>query len=494
MFVTRHHAIEWASTNSASDVASLLADASEEDIQYFQKDLRKVKNRTSTDLQQNVFQNRTQFIKISKEAEKLKSEMRTLRNLMSELTAGLGQATSSAGGSADTVAARRQANRSSVANLEALWNTHLQTLWKRVEGSQKYLPAIPGRHIVYESGRWVELNAATWKPRRRVHLILLNDHLLVAAEKKRTDVQLNQREAKEKQGPTQLFAVRCWPLQDVQMADLTTRSTPGSAEKATSSNAVNVRVGTDSYTFATGSQEVNEKTALLSNFRKTAEDLRRTMEVELQDKDKASDSVTYLATRDTSLLRSPGLVDSLAETMSPRSDLIIDVDGNPQSIRWVEAQIDDLDIDIALQRFPEAVERIEKLRRIAKGIKGNQLAQNIVNVKLNDRASKLGSVLLRELANSHAWKTAALQNVQWLSRLGFEDRAREVYLDARSEILKKRIRYVYLFPFSFLNLVTDLGNASSTATSTSTSTKSLSSTSPSSGTPRSSSNLVSLRA
>lgn len=470
------------------DVASLLSDASEEDIQHFQQDLRKVKNRTSTDLQQNVFQNRTQFIKISKEAEKLKSEMRTLRNLMSELTAGLGQATSSAGGGADTVAARRQANRSSVANLEALWNTHLQTLWKRVEGSQKYLPAIPGRHIVYESGRWVELNAATWKPRRRIHLILLNDHLLVAAEKKRTDAQVNVRDAKEKQGPTQLFAVRCWPLQDVQMADLATRSTPGAAERATSSNAVNIRVGTDSYTFATGSQEVNEKTALLSNFRKTAEDLRRTLEVETQDREKASDSVTYLAARDTSLLRSPGLVDSLAEIASPRTDLLIDVDGKPQSIRWVEAQIDDLDIDIALQRFEEAVARVEKLRRIAKGIKGNQLAQNIVNVKLNDRASKLGTVILRYLGDSHSWMNSTKKNVEWLSGLGFEDRAREVYLDARSQILRKRIRYVSpLISRSRTRKAKSLpGNVSSTATSTSTYTKSPSSTSPSSKTRRSS--------
>jgi hypothetical protein len=431
-----------------SDVANILADASEDDIQRFQQDLRKVKNRTSTDLQQNVFQNRTQFIKISKEAEKLKAEMRTLRNLMSELTSGLGQATSSAGGGPDTLASRRQANRSSVANLEALWNTHLQTLWKRVEGSQKYLPAIPGRHIVYESGRWVELNAATWKPRRRVHLILLNDHFLVAAEKKRTDAALNPRDIKEKQGPTQLFAVRCWPLQEVQMADLATRATPGNAEKATTSNSVNIRVGTDSYTFATGSQEVNEKTALLSNFRKTAEDLRRTLEAETQEREKASDSVTYLAARDTNILRSPGFVDYLTETASPRSDLLIDVDGKPQSIRWVEAQIDDLDIDIALQRFEEAVARVEKLRQIAKSIKGDTLTQNVVNVKLNDRASKLGTVLLRYLADTHSWMDSTRKHVNWLSRLGFDDRARETYLDARTHIIKKRNRCVILLTYS----------------------------------------------
>merc|ERR1711881_481919 len=100
------------------------------------------------------------------------------------------------------------ANRSSVANLEALWTTQLSALYKRVEGSQKYLPAIPGRHIVYENSRWVELNSATWKPKRRVHLIILNDHFLIAADKKRAEGA-----TKDKQGQGQLTAVRCWPLQ-----------------------------------------------------------------------------------------------------------------------------------------------------------------------------------------------------------------------------------------------------------------------------------------
>ncbi len=68
-------------------MANVLADASEQDIVAYQTSLHRMRNRTSTDLQQNVYQNRTQFIRISKEAEKLKSEMRTLRHLMSELRA-----------------------------------------------------------------------------------------------------------------------------------------------------------------------------------------------------------------------------------------------------------------------------------------------------------------------------------------------------------------------------------------------------------------------
>jgi exocyst complex component 8 len=423
------------------DVAAVLADASEEDIYNYQQDLKKIKNRTSTDLQHNVYQNRTQFIKISKEAEKLKGEMRTLRTLMSDLTGTLNQTTSSASSTnGDAAITRKASNRSSVANLEALWNTHLQTLWKRVEGSQKYLPAIPGRHIVHESGRWVELNAATWKARRRVHLILLNDHLLVASEKKRNDSNQQAKDAtqKQSQNQVQLVAQRCWPLQDVQMADISTKSS-GPDGKGTS-NAINVRVGSESFTFATGSQEVNEKATLLTTFRKVVEELRRTLDAETEERAKARDSVNYLATRDGSLLRRPGLLGSLSNGPGTRSSFMIDVDGKQQSIRWVESQIDELDIDIALQRFEEAVSKVERLRKLAKGIKSNQVAQDIINVKIDERAATLAGSLIGTLTDTNSWKDASRQNVDWLVRLGYEDRAREAYLGARSTIIKKRSR------------------------------------------------------
>lgn len=425
-----------APAKTTTDVSSILAEASEESIQNYQYDLREAKTRTSADLTQNVFRNRQQFIRISKEAEKLKGEMRTLRNLMSELTGALGQATLASGVNADTQKARRIANRSSVANLEALWNTQLSALWKRVEGSQKYLPAIPGRHIVYENYRWVELNSATWKPRRRVYLILLNDQFLVAAEKKRAEGP-----AKENKGPGQLVAIRCWPLQDVQIADLATRATPGSGDKAPSSNAVNVRVGTDSYTFATGSSDADVKTQLLTNFRRAQEDLRKTLEEENQDRDKRQDAASYLATRDVgSTKKNTDLLESINEASIPRSDVMIDVDGAPQSVRWVEGQIDELDIDIALQRFEESVARVEKFRRIAKGIKGNSIAQNLITMKLNERAVKLELVITRYLKETPSWMTATKKHVDWLVRLGFEDRARVAYLEARSETVTKRIR------------------------------------------------------
>lgn len=418
-----------------SDAASTLQNASEQEIEEFKRLLQEAKDKTGAELQQHLFQNRMHYIKVGKVAEKLKAEMRTLRGLMTELTAHLGSfavgtGASMASNSFAVSGGRNRGNRSSVANLEALWNSHLQELWRRVEGSQKFLPAIPGRHIVYECNRWVELNSATWKPRRKVHLIMLNDHLLVAAEKKRPE---GQKDAKDRQQTAQLVALKCWPLQDVQIADIAMRMTPGTGDAASSSHAVNIRSGAESLTYATANKEGHEKLSLLSNFRKSSEDLRRKLDLENQAQDRGNETSNSLA--------SPLLQSTFGDVFTgSKSDFLVDVDGQPQSLRWVEMQIDDLDIDSALQKHEEAITRLEKLRATIKNIRSNQAVQKTLNAKLDDRAAKLASTISRNLQETHSWMSVTEKNVNWLFRLGFQDRARESYLEARSAIIQKRIR------------------------------------------------------
>lgn len=438
-------------------IARILGDADESDVLAYQMELRKLKNRTSTDLQHNVYQNRTQFIKISKEADKLKTEMHTLRGLMSELTSALNQAAQAAGAEVSTmsIADRKRANRSSVANLEALWTTHLQALWQRVEGSQKYLPAAPGRHIIYESSRWVELNAATWKPRRRVHVILLNDHFLVATEKKRSEAlpgsspQLGggRRPSVAVQPPTQstLVADRCFPLQDVQMADISRKqSSKSSDERSPVSNAVSIRIGNESFTFATGSSSDSaaEKNSLLVSYRKAHEELRKQLALQHGERERALDEMSYLAVsserRGSSKSSSP-LV-GLSSNRTGAGQTMIDVDGRPQPLRWVETQLDALDIDVALQRFEDAVSRTEKLRRTARGIRGNPAAQELFLTKIDERAIKLSNFLARRLRQSSAGLDKTRENVAWLVRLGQDDRAVVEFLAARTEVVKARTR------------------------------------------------------
>ena len=452
-------------------VRNFLAEASEGDIHSYQKELQSIKSHTSTDLQANVYQNRTQFIKISKEADRLKSEMRTLRTLMGELTTALGQATNAAGPSGaheNTLSAadRKRMNRSSVANLEAMWSTHLQVLWKRVEGSQKYLPALPGRHIILESQRWVELNAATWKPRRRVALVLLNDHLLVASEKKRSDLVPSDNDVKSKrqsrfnamggatgntsapsQSRTVHVADRCWALQDVLLADISNANIGHASgkEHAAMRNAINIRGGKESFTYAT--PDSAEKAGLLVAFRKAQEDLRKQVSAEHAKRGRELDDVAATRGRDSRLLKRAAAADYAEQAkkdpaagLNRSNSVLVDSEGRQRNVRWVESQIDSLDISIAMQGFEDSVAKVEQLRKLIRGIRSNAAASEIIVAKVDERASRLASCIGRQLSLTSAGVERTKQNVSWLLRLDYEEMARTCYLESRTATIRVRTR------------------------------------------------------
>jgi exocyst complex component 8 len=441
------------------DLAQLVADGTEEEIRQYKQGLQKFRNRTSTDLQANVYQNRSQFVKISKEAEKLKVDMRALRSLMSELktnTNALYQATAKYGtGSVDSsdmtesssARARKQANRSSFADLTVIYNTQLSTLWKDVEGSQKFLPIIPGRHVIRDSPQWVELNSATWKSIRAMRLFLLNDHLLIASrKKKRVDPSQNGSNQSRQPATSKLVAERCWPLQDIEVVDLSRSSNTAGAKTEDVKNAISIRVGQESFTYR-NDKGTDEKMGFLLAYKKGVEELRKTIRAENENDVKTKDSITYLTARDPDLLKKGDLLENLSESMGKdRPSILIDVDGKQQNLRWVESQMDELDVAVALQSFDDAVDRVESLRRIAKGLKSNGVAQDLINFKVDQRAAKLAGLVTAKLIDRNGGPDATTRNVEMLTRLGFEDRAREAYLEARSGVIRKRTRCVCLYP------------------------------------------------
>lgn len=410
-----------------TDVSTILADASEADISRYQDELRKTKHRTSLDLQHNVYQNRTQFIKISKEAEKLKGEMRTLRQLMSDLTTTLEQ-TASATGAANDTASSRRANRSSIGDLNQLRAGQLQQLYRDVEGSQKYLPPIPGRYIVWKSTRWFELDSATLKARRRVRLLLLNDHLLIASEKKARNDVPGQRDGNR--ANMEFTAQRCFPLQDTQVI-------------RTPEERIIIRAGSESFTYDTKKEDSGDKSAFVATFRKTKDDLRKSQEADVQEKDRTQDSYSHLLSRDPAFMNRTELLDNLSDGINNEQvSTFVDIDGQQRNIRWVESQLDDLDIEIALQHFQEAVLKVDRLKALAKNIRSNEMAKTIVTYKVNERAAKLANVLVKHMVEHNNWFTSVRQHVSWVVQLGFEDRAREAYLEARGNLIRTRTRYV----------------------------------------------------
>lgn len=203
------------------------------------------------------------------------------------------------------------------------------------------------------------------------------------------------------------------------------------------SDAVMVRgVGQESVIYRTEKPDDPDKRTLLLNVRKVVEDLRRNIQSEREANNKAKETINYFASRDPGLLQKAELL----ETLSDIKDMLIEVDGKQQNLRWVESQMDDLDIDIALQIIEPAVQRVEKLKGLARSLKSNTVAQDFIEFKVEERCSRLAGLVTRELVNTHNIPGKTKQHVSWMTRLGFEDRAREAYLEARSSIIQKRSR------------------------------------------------------
>ena len=266
-----------------------------------------------------------------------------------------------------------------------------------------------------------------------MQIFLLNDHLLIASRKKR---KTEGSGADSRGPPVKLVADRCWPLLDIEVVDMAGTSDSSSGRNKLA-DAVMVRgVGQESVIYRTEKPEDTAKSTLMLNIRRTVEELRRGLQSEVEANNKAKETINYFASRDPGLLQKTALL----ETLSDIKDMLIEVDGKQQNLRWVESQMDELDIDIALQRLEPAVVRVEKMKALARGLKNNAVAQDFIEFKVEERCSRLATVITRELVDTHNEQRKTKRNVVWLTRLGFEDQAREAYLEARSSIIQKRSR------------------------------------------------------
>lgn len=168
---------------------------------------------------------------------------------------------------------RRNA-RNSIADLATLYKSQLSALWEGVEGAQKFVPYVPGRHIITEAASFIELHAATYKPKQPVHLFLLNDAMLVSVKKRR---------GPGIGGAVRLVAERCFNLSEIVVVDLK----DGGGEFSFSlcivaliltlvlyidlQNAVKIKRGKETIIFRTDKPE--DKKMLLLAFKKVAEEL-----------------------------------------------------------------------------------------------------------------------------------------------------------------------------------------------------------------------------
>lgn len=133
---------------------------------------------------------------------------------------------------------RTAEKRQSMLVLNNAWQQDLLALFRKVEGAQKYLPAVPGRHVILESSGWHELNPVTWQPTKQVGLYLLNDHLLTATLARRPVLD------------------QCWDLNSIKLKPIK------------SGEALQVTFKSTQYVYQNTAKEVRE---FLSAYSKVAE-------------------------------------------------------------------------------------------------------------------------------------------------------------------------------------------------------------------------------
>ena len=386
--------------DAKSHIARLLSDASPEQIAEYAEKLKSQSAELTRREQAATRQNYQTMLQAAREISLLPGEVARLRKHvgdLSRLSTALREdaetqtmTRSQSQGTLDS-AVNNKRNRNSVLTLNSAWAEDLLVLFRRVEGAQKYLPAIPGRHVVLESQGWYELNSVTWQPVQPVTLFLLNDHLLAATQKRLRATDTNSQRP--------LIVDRCWPLRDLKIVSLERNAGSGDS-RADSPLAI----------------QIHDLSGEVATLRAASAKLIATF---MNDYER-----TRLALLSTNAKPANG--------HKRESSVGLDMERQRQgSIVVVEQQregqiiIATIDIDISNRRYAKAVERCEAYKN-----------HELVSSAVQERRDQLVSLLLELVGSDHVEKANQVENIKLLSTLGKAVEARSMFLEGRAAHIK----------------------------------------------------------
>ncbi|WVF65465.1 hypothetical protein IAT40_000193 [Kwoniella sp. CBS 6097] len=410
-----------------------LTGADEEEKQRFKAALMRAKQGNKRELQRNVFKHYAEFVTISKEISTLENDMLELKELLGQWK-DLPQLM----GMEDTLAPtldkngnleRRRTQRNSVMDLQNLYRTQLTQLWSTVEGSQKYLPLVPGRHLVFETHSFVELNAATYKAKQSVSMFLLNDLLLIAG-RRRTKGAMTAAEGDEKRERGRMVAERCWVLADLVVVDV--------KDSGDLTNALKIRRGKEVCVYRTSKPE--DKKALLGAFRQVSHELGEKKRKESEKEQERRKSMWH---GDKSAGPSSHGAPALPGMNAGRPLSTIGMSmSDSKDLRWIDEYGDELTMAIAMRDWEEAVKLVERGRDLLKTVSSNQAALSLLTARLDQLTPSLISQLTHDLSSPFIRKNSAAKLVVFLTRLDSAELARDIFLKARTEVTLKRVRSI----------------------------------------------------
>ncbi|KAG1717817.1 hypothetical protein EDB19DRAFT_1899773 [Suillus lakei] len=393
-----------------------LANSTEAELKSLQSSLRSSKDDTAIELQRNVFKNYAEFVHISKEISVLENEVLELKESLSEWKSmpSLLHIDESASASE-----RRRNVRSSIADLRVLYANQMQTLHMQIEGSAKFAPTTPGRHVIYEMDGIYALNAATYRVSTAVKFVVLDDSVLVAKRRRRNNGEGGR-----------LVAERCWPLNEMLVLD--------TKDTATMTNVFKVRHQKETYVYRT--EAASDKKILLGQFRQVAEELAIRKRREREGEHERRKSMWTSGDRASMTLhpdKMPPLPDWMAE-LARKAGIDGDTSARDKSesdARFISDFSDDLTVAIALRSWERAVELVEEGRTKLSSIPS-------LSTKLTPLTASLTSALLDALSVPGNRKNIAVSLIGHLLKLGQGPAARSTFLNARAGAMDRYVRAI----------------------------------------------------
>lgn len=345
----------------------------------------------------------------------------------------------------------------------------MQNLHSQIEGAAKYVPTMPGRHIITDMDGVLALNAATYKVDHAVRFVVLDDAVLVARRRRRR----NNTESEK------LVAERCWMLGEMLVLDSKDSASEYCVVRTMDSyvkdipqgmtNVFKIRHGKETHVYRT--EAAGDKKSLLATFRSVAEDLaakrRKDREGEHERRKSlwVSGDVWFWphlrlivplikAQRSSHAFEKlPSMPDWMADLAQKSGMGSSAQDKAEGDARWVSDFADRLTVAIALREWEQAVSLVEEGKAYATVLTEYQWLTAVpgesklstmptLSTKLAPLKASLTAGLIHSLSALDNRKTTVVKLVSLLLRLGAGPAARSTLLAGRSEVTKKRVRMI----------------------------------------------------
>lgn len=505
-------ALRDANFDAQKYILSKLGTASDVEISEFSEKIINLQGQAAVDRENMKYGNYKTFLAVGSQITVLSSELQTLRKLVNDLHAAttamkqdaeqiISNKTNNYKPSSNTLNvpghnelptdslpelavplpsrvhnSGSKNNRNSALVLESMWAQDLSGLFKSVEGAQKYIPPIPGRHVVKESAGWDQLNAATWKPWQPVKVYLLNDCLLIAARKRSKQGDM----LAITQSSQWWIADQCWPLTEIAIKDL------NSLEGVSGTSRFGFVVFKDTNVYVYNHHDSKAASSFFESYSKLTKSIRSGKSN--RDSTQSNRNSIYGG------IKGKGGKSGESEAKGHKRSASMDISERTRVLREIDTITNTLDFKIAHRNFSEAVSLIERHNKevsdvrevseaaiaaaqaasatfaiggsisgpsgparrptIAAGMSTAHAPQNpqvtdikalrvqILKIKLDQRAKEISDILLSNVTQDYFGPGETKQHLNLLTRLGQGDIARKAFLSSRRQLISKRVKSV----------------------------------------------------